>query len=139
MQDLRRLADRPTWLLGRAYARSRTLLNEGFGQEGLSGYHFRVLAALDEHGSLSQADLGRHAKLDRSDVVATVNDLVEARLVRRDADAADRRRNIIAITASGASALERLGQRLDEVQDRLLEALSPRERVTLVRLLRKLT
>ena len=72
MQDLRRLADRPTWLLGRAYARSRTLLNEGFGQEGLSGYHFRVLAALDEHGSLSQADLGRHAKLDRSDVVATV-------------------------------------------------------------------
>ena len=98
-----------------------------------------MLAALDEHGSLSQADLGRHAKLDRSDVVATVNDLVEARLVRRDADAADRRRNIIAITASGASALERLGQRLDEVQDRLLEALSPRERVTLVRLLRKLT
>ena len=136
---LRRVAGRPTWLLSRANARSQSLLSDAFAAEGVRGYHFRMLAALDQYGSSSQADLGRHTGIDRSDVVATLNDLVASGLVQREADPVDRRRNVITITKRGAGALERLDAALDDVQDALLDPLTPNERRTFVRLLAKLT
>src|SRR5690606_36085184 len=103
------------------------------------GYHFRLLAALDQYGAASQADLGRHTGIDRSDVVATLNDLVGAGLAERAPDPTDRRRNVVTLTAQGATTLDRLDAVLDEVQDAVLAPLKANERKTLVRLLAKLT
>ena len=139
MSALKRVATRPTWLLSRANARSQGLLTEAFGAEGVRGYHFRVLAALDQFGPASQADLGRRTGIDRSDVVATLNELVARGLARREPDMADRRRNVITLTKQGADRLERLDAVLDGVQNTVLAPLTPRERETLVRLLAKLT
>lgn len=138
MSALRRVAGRPTWLLSRANARAQALLHEAFAAEGVRGYHFRILAALDEHGPSSQAALGRNTGIDRSDVVDTVNDLVAWGYARREPDAADRRRNVITITPRGAAALERLDAVLDDVQDAVLAPLTPNERTRLVRLLTKI-
>lgn len=138
MTDLRRVADRPTWLLSRAHTRAQTLLTDAFAAEGVRGYHFRLLAALDEHGPASQADLGRSTGIDRSDVVATLDDLVAWRLARRDPDPADRRRNVVTLTANGAKRLERLDRVLDGVQEAVVARLTATERRTLVRLLAKL-
>ena len=115
------------------------MLADGFATEGVRGYHFRLLAALDEFGPASQADLGRHAGIDRSDVVATLNDLVARRLAQREPDPVDGRRNVITLTKRGAAALERFDAVLDEVQDALLSPLRPSERAAFVRLLAKLT
>jgi DNA-binding MarR family transcriptional regulator len=134
---LKRVADRPTWLLSRAYARSHNVLNEAFAAEGVRGYHFRLLAALDQYGPTSQADLGRHTGIDRSDVVATLNDLVTRGLAQRKPDPVDRRRNVITITKRGVTTLERLDAVLDDVQDTVLAALTANERKTFVRLLAK--
>ena len=90
---------------------------------GLRGYHFRLLAALDQYGPSSQAELGRHTGIDRSDVVAALNELVDGGLARRRADPADGRRNVVTITRRGSSTLERLDAALDGVQDALLEPL----------------
>lgn len=51
-----RVKDRPTWLISRTFARSSALLASGFEEhgDGLRGYHFRLLAALEE-GQASQA------------------------------------------------------------------------------------
>jgi DNA-binding MarR family transcriptional regulator len=136
---LRRVADRPTWLLSRANARSQALLAEAFAAEGVRGYHFRLLAALDQYGPASQADLGRHTGIDRSDVVATLNGLVASGLARREADREDRRRNVVSMTDDGARTLERLDAVLDDVQERVLAPLTTAQRTTLVRLLAKLT
>jgi DNA-binding MarR family transcriptional regulator len=136
---LTRVADRPTWLLSRANARSQSLLTDAFAAEGLRGYHFRLLAGLEQFGPSSQADLGRYTGIDRSDVVAALNDLIARGLARRQPDRADRRRNIITITKRGNAALERLDAALDDVQGTLLAPLTPSERTTLLRLLRKLT
>jgi DNA-binding MarR family transcriptional regulator len=111
---------------------------DAFAREGVRGYHFRLLAALDQHGPSSQAELGRNTGIDRSDVVATVNDLVDHGWARRSPDPDDRRRNIITITRRGAAFLERLDGRLDEVQEAVLAPLEPAERTTLLRLLAKL-
>jgi DNA-binding MarR family transcriptional regulator len=102
------------------------------------GYHVRLLAALDEFGTASQADLGRRTEIDRSDVVGAVNELVARGLVDRTPDPHDRRRNVIAITPAGQARLAELDSVLAAVQDAVLEPLTERERTTLVRLLQKL-
>jgi DNA-binding MarR family transcriptional regulator len=139
MPPLQRVANRPTWLLGRANARSQALLGDAFGAAGMRGHHFRLLAALEEHGPASQADLSRRTGIDTSDVVACVNDLVASGWARRQPDDVDRRRNVISITASGLTAVERVGRVVDQVQDAVMAPLSERERVTFLRLLAKLT
>jgi DNA-binding MarR family transcriptional regulator len=135
---LKRVANRPTWLLSRANARAQALLAAAFAAEGVRGYHFRILAALDEYGSASQADLARHTGVDPSDVVATVNDLLKVGYAERVSDPADRRRNIISISKDGATALNRLDRVVDCVEDELIARLSPAERRTFLRLLAKL-
>ena len=135
-----RLNDRPTWLISRAYARATGLLKEGFAQggDGLRGYHYRLLVALDEQGPASQAALGRGTGIDRSDVTAAVVDLEERGLVRRDVNQEDRRRNIVSITAAGVQRLEALETIVDEVQERLLAPLSESERRQFVALMRRI-
>jgi MarR family len=51
---------------------------------------YRLLAALEEFGPSSQADLGRRTSIDRSDVVAALNELADRGLVRRAPDPEDR-------------------------------------------------
>jgi DNA-binding MarR family transcriptional regulator len=135
---LKRVANRPTWLLSRANARAQGLLTDAFGAEGVRGYHFRLLAALDQYGPTSQAELGRRTGIDRSDVVATLNDLIEWGFAQSKADPDDRRRNVVTITRGGNVTLERLDVVLDDVQQAVLAPLTPSERTTLVRLLTKL-
>ena len=135
---LERVARRATWLLSRANLRAQALLGEAFAAEGLRGYHFRLLAALDQYGPSSQAALGRNTGIDRSDVVAALNELVDGELVRREPDPADGRRNVVTITKRGRSTLDRLDTALDGVQAAVLEPLTPNERTTFVRLLGKL-
>lgn len=138
MPTLQRVADRPTWLLSRANARAQGFLGEAFAAAGVRGYHFRLLAALDQHGPSSQADLGRATGIDRSDVVAALDELDAWGLTRREPDPADRRRNVVHLTEAGAVRLEELDAVLGEVQDAVLEPLSPAERTMLLRLLRKI-
>ena len=135
---LERVAGRPTWLLSRAHLRAQELLGDAFAAEGLRGYHFRLLAALDQYGPSSQAELGRNTGIDRSDVVATLDQLVDGGLAVRAPDPTDGRRNVVTITRRGRSTLQRLDAAVDDVQTSLLEPLSPSERTTLVRLLGKL-
>jgi DNA-binding MarR family transcriptional regulator len=139
MPTLERVAGRPTWLLSRANNRAQNLLAEAFATEGLRGYHFRVLAALDQYGPASQADIGRYTGIDRSDVVATLSHLVERDLAIRGVDEADRRRNIVEITKPGRAVLARLDTQLDRVQQAVLAPLTRSERASLVRLLTKLS
>jgi DNA-binding MarR family transcriptional regulator len=73
--------------------------------------------------------------MDRSDVVAAVNELTARGLADRSPDPADRRRNVITITPAGTAHLRLLEELLGRVQDQLLAPLSPAEREQLTRLL----
>jgi MarR family transcriptional regulator, lower aerobic nicotinate degradation pathway regulator len=130
-----RVAEMPTWLISRAYAHSHRLLVEGFASAGVRGYHYRLLAALEEFGPASQAALGRRTSIDRSDVVAVLNDLAARGLIQRSPDPDDRRRNVITITPAGTEQLRALDEVVAGVQEKLLAPLSPADRTRLVRLL----
>jgi MarR family transcriptional regulator, lower aerobic nicotinate degradation pathway regulator len=135
-----RIRDRPTWLINRNYARSHALLNDTFAIRGggLRSYHYRLLAALEEWGPVSQADLARSTSVDRSDVVTVLNELEQRGLIERAVDPRNRRRNIVSITRTGSTQLQLLDQVIDEVQERVLAPLSQNERRQLTKLLRKL-
>src|SRR3712207_8825212 len=87
-----RLVQTPSWLLTQTATHASRLVSEGFVASGARGYHYRMLAALEEFGPASQASLGRRTGVDRSDVVAAINELEEGGFVERDQDPADRDR-----------------------------------------------
>ncbi|MEU4193376.1 MarR family transcriptional regulator [Kribbella sp. NPDC026611] len=135
-----RLEAHATWLVGRAFARSAGLLSAGFEAygDGLRGYHYRLLAALEEWGPASQADLGRHTGIDRSDVTAALNDLEARQLVERSPDPAHKRRNVVTITPDGLDRLDQLEQVVQNVQQEFLAPLTAAQRrqfISLVALL----
>ena len=98
---------------------------------------FAVLAALEEYGELSQADIGRRLGLDRNDVNGVLNRLESRDQVSRAADPANRRRNIVTLSSVGRRYLAELQDHADVVQGELLAGLDPLERDQLCSLLAK--
>lgn len=135
---LGRLKGAPSWLISQASAHSYRLVSEGFAAAGAHGYHYRLLAALAEFGPASQADLGRRSGIDRSDVVAALNELVDKKLIERSPDPTDRRRNIITLASEGEECLSHLDGVLAQIQEELCAPLSQSERDELIRLLTRI-
>jgi DNA-binding MarR family transcriptional regulator len=129
----------PTWLLSRANARAQSIRVEAFAAAGSTGYISRLLASLADEGVASQAELSRRTGIDPSDVVAAINDLESSRLVTRQRDPRDARRNVITLTRKGRAELARLEATVAAVQERFLAPLSESERRQLTRILAKLT
>jgi MarR family transcriptional regulator, lower aerobic nicotinate degradation pathway regulator len=98
---------------------------------------FAVLAALEEHGPRSQADLGRLLGLDRNEVSGIVTRLEDNGGIDRQPDPADRRRNVVTLTAEGERRLAQIQRYADAAQDELLAGLDPAERRQLIALLAK--
>jgi DNA-binding MarR family transcriptional regulator len=129
---LRRL---PSWLLGQLTVEARRVVGEVLGGHGLHRSQYALLAALEQFGPQSQAQLSERSGLDRSDVVRWVDELAARRLLVRRGDPDDRRRNVVSISAAGRRLLDKLDAEIGAAQDRLLGALSARERKQLVTLL----
>ena len=126
---------KPSWLLNQAAIPANRMVAEALASVEARRYHYVLLAALEEAGPASQAELSRHTTIDRSDMVATINELADKGLVGRTPDPTDRRRNVITIIAAGRRHLNRLDKLLVKVQDQLLAPLTPDERQHLVNLL----
>ncbi|WP_405066469.1 MarR family winged helix-turn-helix transcriptional regulator [Kribbella sp. NBC_01510] len=135
-----RVKDRPTWLISRTFARSSGLLAAGFESHGrgLRSYHYRLLAALEEWGPASQAELGRGTGIDRSDVTAALTELESRQLVERTVDPGHKRRNIVTITPAGVAQLLELDEVIDDIQEQVLEPLTAAQRRQFIALMAKL-
>jgi DNA-binding MarR family transcriptional regulator len=125
-------------LLTQTAGHAHRLVTDGFAAAQARGYHYRLLATLEQFGPASQAALGRRSGIHLSDMVATINELADRNLVERAPDPADRRRNVISLTAAGKRQLRRLEKQLADCQDELLAPLSAEERQRLTELLSRL-
>lgn len=135
-----RLEGRATWLVSRVYLRSSRLLGAGFEihGDGLRSYHYRLLAALEEWGPASQADLGRKTGIDRSDVTAALVELESRALVERSADPEHNRRKIVTITPAGVARLLELDKLIDGIQEDFLAPLTAAQQRQFITLLSRL-
>jgi DNA-binding MarR family transcriptional regulator len=133
-----RLRALPSRLINQVAIAADRLTDRALSSAGSRRHHFAMLAALDEFGPSSQANLGRCTGIDRSDVAAAVDTLIEQRYVDRSSDPTDGRRNIITITAAGTEHLERLNALLADTQDELLRSLSVDECNKLIELLTRI-
>ncbi|GAB3205050.1 MarR family winged helix-turn-helix transcriptional regulator [Nocardia tengchongensis] len=132
-----RLRALPTRLLGQVAIIANRCTEKALESTGSRRYHYALLATLDEHGPLSQAEVGRRTGIDRSDVVAAVNDLADRGLLVRAPDPADRRRNTLTLTPAGRDHLADLDTRLEAAQRELLPGFSTAERANFVLLLNR--
>jgi DNA-binding MarR family transcriptional regulator len=140
-EDMKRPARvrcRSSYQLNRAAAIASRMVADGLAAVDARRYHYALLAALEEFGPASQASLGRRCGIDRSDIVAIVNELERKALIERAQDPTDRRRNTITITPAGLQHLRQLDVVMEKIQDDLLDMLDADERRTLVALLTRI-
>lgn len=105
---------------------------------GITGRQLAVLVVLDAAEPLSQLDAARELGVDRTTMVALVDDLEAKGLVERRRSPEDRRKNIVGLTAHGKKALTQ-GERLHKEAERaFLAELTPIESELFLRILRKL-
>ena len=112
---------------------------------GLNVKHFGVMTFLrhetepdPERGSLSQQAIGERLRIDRTTMVALIDELERAGYVKRERNPDDRRAYVIRLTAAGRRAHARAEKAVDEHALQFFGQISEPERQELHRLLARL-
>src|SRR6476619_5101680 len=95
---------------------------------GLTGREFLVLSFVAPDGQLPQQELTERLGLDPTIIVALVDALEERRMLTRRRDPADRRRNVLALTAAGRRLHSRAVAAAAEAEAAFLDPLGPKQR-----------
>ncbi|WP_194898297.1 MarR family winged helix-turn-helix transcriptional regulator [Catenulispora pinisilvae] len=105
---------------------------------GINGRQLAVLVVLDAAEPLSQLDAANELGVDRTTMVALVDELEAKGLVERRRSPDDRRKNIVELTAHGKNTLAEGERRHQETEKAFLADLTPIEADLFVRILKKL-
>jgi MarR family transcriptional regulator, lower aerobic nicotinate degradation pathway regulator len=132
------MRDRVPFLLYRAAETSHSLANEMLAEMALNARQAGILTMVTELGPMTQKALGDALRIDRTTMVALIDDLEGKGYVARQRHPQDRRAFLVHPTGSGRAAKIAAVQILDEQQHRFLAPLSPAERGVLAGLLKRL-
>lgn len=111
---------------------------ETVGPMGMRQVLFGVLTVVHDNPGIRQGAAGEALGIQRANMVALVNELVDRGLVERRVSDTDRRAFALELTAAGAVLVERGVERIRANEDALMGGLSTRERATLLDLLSRL-
>jgi DNA-binding MarR family transcriptional regulator len=139
-------ADRPPEELGHltgfllTYLGRRSAANfaEILRPQGFHPRDFGVLMVIGRRPGITQHELAAMSNIDRSSMVALLDDLEARGLAERRADPDDRRKRAIHLTDEGSATVRSLQGEAARAGERFFAALSAEERATLHALLRKL-
>ena len=98
---------------------------------------YMALGYIRDHPGATQQELESAMFMDANSVVLMLNELEAAQFSIRRRDPQDRRRHIVEVTAAGRHALEKADRARETLEDEVLAPLSPEERVTLLKLVRR--
>ncbi len=104
---------------------------------GMRLKQFMTLGYVRDRGSVSQQELESAMLIDANAVVLLLNELEAAGLSVRKRDPHDRRRHLVEITEAGKAAVARAEKAPEGLEGEILAELSPEERATLAKLLRR--
>jgi DNA-binding MarR family transcriptional regulator len=104
---------------------------------GMRLKQFMTLGYVRDRGSVSQQELETAMLIDANAVVLLLNELEAAGWSVRRRDPNDRRRHLVEITDSGKTAVDRAEQARETLEEEILAGMSPDDRATLTKLLRR--
>ncbi|MCL5318259.1 MAG: MarR family transcriptional regulator [Thaumarchaeota archaeon] len=119
----------------RALVRSRA---RGLAKAGLSLPQFEVLRVISAKGPMSMGALSREMVVTPPNITGLIDRLEKQSLVKRVANANDRRASIIELTDAGKNLYDVLAERQRVFLQNVLNALTPDEQETLSTLLSRL-
>jgi DNA-binding MarR family transcriptional regulator len=125
------LRNRTSFVLIKLAALARQHCAEQLAAVGLSQHQHAILCCLDEYGQACQKDIATRLGIDGGDIVAFIDGLQQAGLLTRERDERDRRRQILAITATGKRLLRRAEKLMDAAEPGALAALTGEQRALL--------
>jgi DNA-binding MarR family transcriptional regulator len=131
------LDDQVGFILRQAYQRNSVLFAEHFGGD-LTPTQWAAIAKLWEVGGCSQNLLGRLTAMDAATFKGVVDRLMKRGLIESNPSKTDRRRVLLTLSAAGNKAYEQGVGRALRVSDETLRGLKPRERASLLRLLKQM-
>jgi DNA-binding MarR family transcriptional regulator len=132
------LAERLGPLLGRAHDAHRRLSLQALAPLGLSVKAVGAMTVLAAEGPLSQRRLAERQGIDRTTMVAVVDELERLGAVERRRDPGDRRANALRLTASGRRLLDRARTAVAAAEQEFLAPLPEQDQQSLRAALRVL-
>jgi DNA-binding MarR family transcriptional regulator len=133
--DLERLVG---YNLKRAYVVVSTDFRRIMGKNGLAPRQFSALSLIVQFPKITQSELARKLGIERSGLVAIVDDLQMRKFVSRQPIPGDRRVQALTATAQGQSAYEEAHEMVIAHEATLLSDLSPQEVDILIGLLQRI-
>lgn len=128
----------PGHLIRRAHQVSVAIFMEETAGFEVTPVQFAILNALLQDPGEDQVTLARKVAFDAATFGSVIARLEARGWVRREADAADRRRKLLWVTEEGAQAARQMRRAVGKVQQRILAPLDASERQQLVALLERL-
>jgi DNA-binding MarR family transcriptional regulator len=111
-------------LLKQAYLQFSGLTSAALEPLGITALEWAALVRFDEESLLSQAGLARLLGIDRTSMVALIDQLEQKGLVRRRRHRDDRRKNAVELTADGREVKKRAARLVDGCERQFLVALT---------------
>ena len=128
----------PGHLIRRAHQLAVAIFMEETGDFDITPVQFAILNALIDDPGEDQVTLAAKVAFDAATFGSVIGRLESKRWVRREADAQDRRRKLLWVTAEGEDAALAMKRAVAKVQTRLMGPLDTAERLQLTALLDKL-
>jgi DNA-binding MarR family transcriptional regulator len=132
------LLDSTAYLISRLGRIAKSDATARCALEGLDLPHIGVLALLDEQPPATQAAIADAIGIDRSQLVGELDELEGLGLVERRRDTADRRRQLVSLTAEGRKRIRKFRRTAREIEDDFLAPLGEQQRAALHALLLEL-
>jgi DNA-binding MarR family transcriptional regulator len=123
------------FLVAKAHQRLWSLFSEQIKDIGTDIPCCGVLHLLANQGSMSQQQLGRMLRIDRTTMVKMVDQLEKIKMARRKDHPEDRRIYLVEITPAGRKALAALQKVADHMEKKLLVGFTEDERMLIRRAL----
>lgn len=128
----------PGHLIRRAHQVAVAMFMEETAAFDITPVQFAILNALMDAPGIDQVSLAARVALDAATSGSVIGRLEAKGWVRREPDAADRRRRLLWVTPEGVQVATAMQQAVEQAQHRIVGPLDEGERAQLLRLLGKL-
>ncbi len=137
-RDAQDIYSRPGHLIRRLQQIAVAFFMEEAAEFDITPVQYSALLAIRNHPGIDQTTLVNIIAFDRSTIGDVVKRLANKGMIRRSTSDADRRANVLYITAGGRRLLSNVKKAVEAAQDKILAPLNREERGEFMRMMNKL-